>query len=71
MNYPRVIKIIEAKKENSDVKTFLFEYPEKTIPGLVSGIKQLLQYFIYNHQISYLLFVLKTIIKKVTKESSQ
>ena len=33
MNYPRVTKIIEVKKENSDVKTFLFEHPEKTILG--------------------------------------
>jgi len=33
MNYPKVTKIIETKKENSDVKTFLFEYPEKTVPG--------------------------------------
>lgn len=33
MNYPRIIKIIKAKKENLDVKTFLFEYPEKVYPG--------------------------------------
>lgn len=33
MNYPKVTKIIKTEKENSDVKTFLFEYTEKTIPG--------------------------------------
>jgi len=33
MNYPKVTKILEVKKENSDVKTFLFEYLENTIPG--------------------------------------
>ena len=33
MNYPKVTKIIEIKKENSVVKTLLFGYPEKTIPG--------------------------------------
>lgn len=33
MNYPTIIKIKEVKQENSDVKTFLFEYPNKTIPG--------------------------------------
>jgi len=33
MNYPRITKIIETKKETSDVKTFLFEYPENTISG--------------------------------------
>ncbi|MCK4364676.1 MAG: dihydroorotate dehydrogenase electron transfer subunit [Thermoplasmatales archaeon] len=33
MNYPKVTKMIEGKKENSDVKTLLFEYPEKTHSG--------------------------------------
>lgn len=33
MNYPTILKIIETKEESSDVKTFLFEYPEKMIPG--------------------------------------
>ena len=33
MNYPTISKIIETRQENSDVKTFLFEYPEKFTPG--------------------------------------
>jgi dihydroorotate dehydrogenase electron transfer subunit len=33
MNYPEIIKIDKVIKETKDVKTFLFEYPEKTIPG--------------------------------------
>ena len=33
MNYPIITKIIETKQENSDVKTFKFEYPEKITPG--------------------------------------
>ena len=33
MNYPTITKIKEVKLENSEVKTFLFEYPAITIPG--------------------------------------
>ena len=33
MNYPNVTKIIDSKKENTDVKTILFNHPEKIIPG--------------------------------------
>lgn len=33
MNYPKPTKIIISEKENTDVKTFLFEYPETTAPG--------------------------------------
>ena len=33
MNYPKVTKIIEGKKEKSDVKTLLFEYTKKTHSG--------------------------------------
>ena len=33
MNYPVVIKIIETKKENPDVKTIYFENFEKIVPG--------------------------------------
>lgn len=33
MNYPEIIKIDKVIKETKDVKTFLFEYPKKTLPG--------------------------------------
>jgi len=33
MNYPKVLQIIETKKETSDIKTIMFEYPEDIIPG--------------------------------------
>ena len=33
MNYPKVKKILKTTKENIDVKTFFFEYQEKTVPG--------------------------------------
>ncbi|UCH71856.1 MAG: dihydroorotate dehydrogenase electron transfer subunit [Thermoplasmatales archaeon] len=33
MNCPKITKIIESKKETPDIKTFNFEYAEKTIPG--------------------------------------
>jgi len=33
MNYPKITKIIKAEKENSEVKTLFFKYPEKTISG--------------------------------------
>lgn len=33
MNYPKVLQIIETKKENSDIKTIKFEYTEDTTPG--------------------------------------
>ena len=33
MNYPKIVKIIDSKKENSDVKTILFNYPGKIVPG--------------------------------------
>lgn len=33
MNYPKVLQIIETKKETSDIKTITFEYPEDTSPG--------------------------------------
>ena len=33
MNYPTITKITGAEAENKDVKTLLFDYPKKTIPG--------------------------------------
>ena len=33
MNSPQIAKITEVKTENKDVKTFMFEYPKKMIPG--------------------------------------
>ena len=33
MNSPQIAKITEAKTENKDVKTFMFEYPKKMTPG--------------------------------------
>jgi len=33
MNYPKPTKILIAEKENADVKTFFFEYPQEVIPG--------------------------------------
>ena len=33
MNYPTVIKITNAETENKDVKTLLFDFPKKTVPG--------------------------------------
>lgn len=33
MNYPKISKIIDVKKENKDVKTFLFKNSEITNPG--------------------------------------
>lgn len=33
MNYPKITKIIESKKETSDVKTIIFEHPEQLNPG--------------------------------------
>jgi len=33
MNYPKVVNIDESIKENSDVKTLLFKYPENITPG--------------------------------------
>jgi len=33
MNYPKIVKIIETKKETSNVKTLTFQYPQKTKPG--------------------------------------
>jgi dihydroorotate dehydrogenase electron transfer subunit len=33
MNYPKIVKIIDTKKECFDVKTILFNYPEKMTPG--------------------------------------
>jgi len=33
MNYPKIVKINKSLKENDNVKTFLFDYGEKVIPG--------------------------------------
>ena len=33
MNYPTVTKIKNAEIENKDVKTFVFDFPKKTVPG--------------------------------------
>lgn len=33
MNYPKIVKITDSKKEISDVKTLLFEYPGEINPG--------------------------------------
>jgi dihydroorotate dehydrogenase electron transfer subunit len=33
MNYPKIVKIIETKKETPDIKTILFENSESTSPG--------------------------------------
>lgn len=33
MNYPKITKILDAKTENREVKTFMFEYLEKVDPG--------------------------------------
>lgn len=33
MNYPYISKIIDTKTEAEDIKTILFDYPEKTNPG--------------------------------------
>ena len=33
MNYPTIAKIKEIKQESAEIKTFLFDYPKKTIPG--------------------------------------
>ncbi len=33
MNYPRIAEIIDVKKENPIVKTLIFDYDKKTIPG--------------------------------------
>ena len=33
MNYPIVVKITKTKKENTEIKTLFFKYPEKIIPG--------------------------------------
>jgi len=33
MNYPKILHIIETKKETSDIKTIMFEYSEDTTPG--------------------------------------
>lgn len=33
MNYPTITKIKEIKLENSDVKTFMFDYPGEITPG--------------------------------------
>jgi dihydroorotate dehydrogenase electron transfer subunit len=33
MNYPKVVEIIETKKENSNTKTIMFEFPIDIIPG--------------------------------------
>ncbi len=33
MNYPKVLQIIKAKKEASNIKTMMFEYPEDITPG--------------------------------------
>ena len=33
MNYPTTVKITEAKKENSEIKTLFFEYSGEIIPG--------------------------------------
>jgi len=33
MNGPAIKSIIESKKETKDIKTFMFEYPEKIVPG--------------------------------------
>jgi len=33
MNYPKIIEIKEVIRETEDVKTILFDYPEKTKPG--------------------------------------
>jgi len=33
MNYPKITKIKDIKKENSNVKTLFFDFPKKTHPG--------------------------------------
>lgn len=33
MNYPKIVKIIDSKKETSKIKTFKFDYPGKIKPG--------------------------------------
>jgi len=33
MNYPKIVEILNAKKENEDVKTLTFNCPVETIPG--------------------------------------
>jgi len=33
MNYPKIAKIIDSKKENSNVKTIFFNYPGEVNPG--------------------------------------
>ena len=33
MSYPAVKEIIVSRKETSDIKTFMFEYPGKIVPG--------------------------------------
>ncbi len=55
MNYTKVTKILEIKKENSDVKTFMFEYHEKTIPGQffmiwIPGVDEIPMSVSYNNE---------------------
>jgi len=33
MNYPKIVKILEVKKETDNIRTIKFEYPGKMIPG--------------------------------------